>query len=569
MITTVEKALATLKHAKNVLSRTALLWAAAGCGTKTKEPAFTPFTQVEIKEKPAPGLISSRSSDLSIPDGLFSTKPETLPSAKEYWERLVKFQTQTELDFKESKEKVTPPVPFQIFSDVTTKKVSLSTGSFVEVYGRHIPRYLPQMLYMASGEYSLTEEIISTGAKSAKGIAPKTRFYPPTFLDFETLAQHERDDGNVGPMDNQIIQWGWYGAGTRNEKIVSTAEKLLPGIFTAKKARLRDTILFNKLLESVGLTKVWSAFEPDMLHISQKVPLFLSNSWSMRSDDLHTSFDILEASLTADAKEKLSVSDRFYCFALAQRVIAQIISIKGIAYAPKLTPDGLIAPLDTADVATDQVEDIQGAVEVLEGGKWKPAIVSPTWLTQFLGDPTAGTKTPELRPIGDDSFENTQDFLHFLHELGSPRSYGLWTTYLEKDLLKMGMGLSAAQLKSIKDNSIEPISDENPFDIKLVEDDNEKFGKLLENMAQRLSVFEDIDNDPTDLERELFKKDQRALLGADLRKHLTAFLVQAQLRIHNDALWENSEAGRQQRAHLSQIVQTIGFQIGNDYLSTP
>lgn len=566
MITTVEKALATLKHAKNVLSRTALLWAAAGCGTKTKEASFVPFTQIEVKEKPAPGLISTR--DLSIPDGLFSTKPQQLPSAKEYWEGLVKFQKQAEVYFKESKEKTTPPAPFQLFSDVTLKKVTLSTGAFLEVYGRHIPKYLPQMLYMTSGEYGLAEQVLRAGGK-AVGLVPKTRFYPPSFADFEALAQHERDDSKVGPVDNQFIQWGWYGSGTRNETVMGAAEKQLPGIFSGKVARLQGTVLFTKLLDTVGLTTILPSMGPDMEMISQKTPLFLSKDWVVRSDDLRTSFDILEASLSADAQEKLTYSDRFYCFALAQRLIAQIITIKGISYAPKLTKDGLITAPDTADIAVDQAEDINGAMEIFQKGTWRPAIVSASWLNEVLADAKAGKKIPEIRPAGDNSFESTQDFLHFLHELSSRRSQSLWTSYLEKDLLKLGMGLSSAQLKSIKDNKVLPSPENDPFQIKLIEDDAEKFGKLLENIAQRLEVFEGIDVDPTDIQRELFTKEQRAMLGADLRLYLTAFLVEAQRRLNNDALWENSESGRQSRAHLEQIVKTIGFQIGNDYLSTP
>ncbi len=473
---------------------------------------------VAIENIPTPPLTEHKKSHADI-----------LPC--DYWNQLTQIDSTDDQDL-------------QLISDL---KMELNWRNSLIVQGRFVPKYLPQVRFLLSGEavaYDLPGEPVLEGNVPTRFDASLEELLSKV----EDLYQKHKIGTatyyGIKAAENTIVNTeknDWVQRKLRTQAATIGTNGVLPGSLDGKVADIIYSQIFDNLRNATGISEIEIGDKDSLYLISKKVPIFTSKNWSERRIDLANSFLALE--------NKSDDRDQKICkFAIGQRVLSQLITLKGIKAAPSLNPDGLFFEIPEGNYPQ---EDIVGEFGDTVAGD----VATIPWVLSH-----ATRSDPKVKIKNAASLSETLDAFSYWVELTSHRDEALWKKYLEPRLLGLGLGAYAIVGSMVQNSMI--VNSDNRIQLKPSNEDSpENLSKLLLLTLEIVESFEPMEKFKTPFEKEMLKplaaKDVSRLTH-DLRINMSGVLLEALARI---------KAG-QGSDQLKAAYEEVADRVGNPWLLT-
>jgi hypothetical protein len=359
--------------------------------------------------------------------------------------------------------------------------------------------------------------------KYKKTYYPKGKIRPANVPHVLFMLSKESDDSNVKNlhtpptasqvrdrlknsdhwMDNFKAWWGSNNSliGGRNAVIEELLEKLIPGVLSQKEGRLNGSKIFEDLHNFTGIKEFKPEHEKDLLRLTKRVHLFRSSSWYDREKELRKTLLILDRPKVSHLK----LSEKVCHFALFHRLMAQLVSIKGVEGAPSLDVDGYLKTLPTINGDGIATESWPGLFQVSDNrGEDKAVILTEPWIMRELDTKNLQQSTLHLKNTKV-PFEQLASIRYFT-TLSSFRSPRLWKydglvppcvdnrPCLPTKLLRMGIGLHAVLLNNFKKNWIDQSLDLAKSRLDLVPEQPSVLALLIDTVVESRYAFDDLRN---------------------------------------------------------------------------
>jgi hypothetical protein len=343
-------------------------------------------------------------------------------------------------------------------------------------------QYLPELLYALSKESD--DETI------------KKLHSPPNLI---TIHQTLEADKSFFTKNFTTDNFKLY---IRNNKLASILQEKLPGVLNQEPGPLNSSKILEDLKLFTGISNFTLHQKNDFENLTKKVPLFISSSWNEREKELRRTLLILNR----NDVDKLSVSEKICQFAIFHRFSAQLISLKGIQGAPKLTQDGNIDELPKKDNEGIKTKDIPGLFTQEHKGISAPIIISEDFMLRELSANNLKRSTLQLKNTS--TLYEQIAAIRYLTTLTSFRTDRIWKfdnaqkcendrPCLPAKLLKMVVGLHAILLNNFKKSWIDPLVDlknvnQNTLRFPLTPEDPTNLALLIHTIFENLNSYQNM-----------------------------------------------------------------------------
>ncbi len=328
-------------------------------------------------------------------------------------------------------------------------------------------RHLDQNIVDTKSQIETLDDLINLTAKSIKKTGTQEQISTLEKMEGFLGALRDWDSGRyMGATDVKVPF-----TKARNKEIQANVNILVPGGLDAVDRPLGDSEMFIRFVrylkqvypyeESSGIVRNVTA-NIDILRplLTMELVLFGSTpvpaAWSELELDVATSVSLLSSAPT-------SIQDATCKFIISQRLIAQIIAMKGIRKSPVIQPDGFLEKLSDTDpyhqIAHHDIPGIFGTV-VDEAWLQKPMLGS----SQDIPLPM-GTTDASGSPIPLEYFSYARTFAH----IASSANESFWIRnskdvsseeLVPSELLKLSFGLMAIGLKASDPHLIKVVGNE-------------------------------------------------------------------------------------------------------------
>lgn len=347
----------------------------------------------------------------------------------------------------------------------------------------------------------------------------------------------------------------------RNEKIITNLEEKFPGAITGQVGSLKKSPLYELLKLSLNGQPLSSNDVQEMFELNTQYPL-LFKSWHDRHIDLRISLALINRNAEGDGR-----SEKACQFLLAQRTLAQILSVKGIKGTPKLVPSGHIQTLAKDFVTPIEYEDVLGVY---------PEVVDATYVRTLLGmslDPATLPLLPRVE--GASTSEGLIDYMRFLTALTSFRTENVWgdgpdelkpgRTQISKNFLGLGFSLLAVSLQTLKAQEI-ILPTRTSIELRSQNTNNNlaKLGRLAVEFVHGLDGLKN----ENDLGRKvLVPLLLQKFIGPAKENGALAMIHQLESVIALEGM-KRIRKSEQESDALRDTIHVIGEHLENDYLKT-
>ena len=453
-----------------------------------------------------------------------------------------------------------PQQTFQLFrySEVTPQGQLKGTLT----PGRHLG-----LLYALSGEFQHPEK--------------NPRQEPPPSL----LSRPENSDVKAAAKKGMADEWYGFAAGGAvwaaftweqlwgdlnkfiGGKVIEKVEGNLPGVFTAKPADLLASKLFDdfvrlerrnqfiKFLETEkarlfaqtaaserdrAFTKFvvenWKTLNEEFLRSNGAITfgtrereairrsarpyrLWSSPSWNARYQELVQTLKAIDAPAATNKGESLCR------LVLAQRLTAQLLSLKGIYAAPGIDPvTGRFQAEYYDDFSPTEypTSNIPGALLNIGNSRDKGNIITTDWLTSQLR-----FDHPRVILRGTESTEELIYSVRFFVKLLSNRSEQRWKEALKPALMSLSAGLYGLQMKNLKVRDLTVGAGNR---ITLREDTTENIAALANLMWERYAAFRPLSGGLKSFEKETLGESTPKVLAEGVSEQFAGAYLEIKAR---------------------------------------
>ncbi len=405
---------------------------------------------------------------------------------------------------------------------------------------------LPQILYFLSGEHVVYENREKYPQEASQfGFVKKI----PTRLESIALENVDRalneyhsqgllTDTQYRHLKSKAAAWARADLRDsefrklRNQGIKTLVAQQIPGIFTESSepsTRIEKSKILENLYKVLGRNEFTWKDKDSIELLGLATPLFISSSWVERKEDLQRTYAALSHSDNSDRE--------IFCkFAIASRLTAQIITMKGIKAAPAMLADGTLPNFsDYNDFfeGTYPQTDIPSIFES-EGVEKRSLVATQDWLEAQM----AHKGKADYMLAGRSDLSEFLDVVDYFVTLNSYRSPELWGPYLEPKLLLASAAMLGVQAKILSTRHIELRPNVRLSLTPSIDDSPENLAKLLRLSLHRIEAFQSLANNPTNFELKIFTPAQRRALTEGLNLQLTTLVVEARNRIREGSINE-------------------------------